>query len=190
MNTHQRIRNMTYLALFIAIIVVMTLVPTIGYIQTGLFSIVLVHIPVIIGALVLQPVDGILLATVWGVGSFYYALTIATPEALIFQNPLVSILPRVLVGLVLYFLVSHLRKHKKLNPYVLSVIVAVIATLSNTLFVLVSIFSFAYTGMFTFNQSFTKIIAIIFSVNVLAEITVAVLIVPVVVRALIKVKSQ
>jgi uncharacterized membrane protein len=190
MNTHQSIRHMTYLALFIAIIVVMTLVPSIGYIQTGIFSIVLVHIPVIIGALVLQPIDGLLLATVWGVGSFYYALTIATPEALIFQNPLVSILPRVLVGVVLYFIVKHLKKIKKLDQYVLSGIVAVIATLSNTLFVLVSIFTFAYAGMFTFNQSFAKILAIVFSVNVLAEITVAVLIVPVVVRALNKVKNN
>ena len=181
---------MTYLALFIAIIVVMTLVPTIGYIQTGIFSIVLVHIPVIIGALVLQPIDGLLLATVWGVGSFYYALTIATPEALIFQNPLVSILPRVLVGLVLYFAVTYLRKIKKLDQYLFSGIVAVIATLSNTLFVLVAIFTFAYAGMFTFNQSFAQIITIVFSVNVLAEITVAVLIVPVVVRALNKIKNS
>ena len=104
MNTQrQRIIQMTTLALLIALIGLMTFTPNFGYIQTGLFSITTIHIPVIIGSAILGPLGGLVLGLTWGITSYLYALTLGTIEAMIFLNPMVSIVPRILVGLIISY---------------------------------------------------------------------------------------
>ena len=105
MNTQRKqLSQLTTLAFLIAMIVLMTFTPNFGYIQTGIFSITTIHIPVLIGSIALGPLGGLVLGTTWGITSYLYALSLGTLEAAIFLNPLVSIAPRILVGLSVSYL--------------------------------------------------------------------------------------
>ncbi len=98
---------LTQLALFSAIILVMTFIPYLGYITIpGALSITTLHIPVIIGAIVLSRQTysyawGAAIGGVWGVTCLLYALFNGTADAAIFLNPLISVVPRILVGVLI-----------------------------------------------------------------------------------------
>ena len=189
MNRRQSIQRITRLGILMGLIILMTFIPNIGYIQTGLFSITTIHIPVLIGAALMGPIGGLVLGLTWGLTSYFYALTLGTIEAMIFLNPMVSIVPRVLVGLIVSYTALALDKvnMKEVLKYGL---VAGIGTLSNTVLVLSSIFIFASEGVLSFNQAFSTIITIIISTNGLLELFVAVIIVPAVVKAIRKISPQ
>ena len=189
MNRRQSIQRITRLGILMGLIILMTFIPNIGYIQTGLFSITTIHIPVLIGAALMGPIGGLVLGLTWGLTSYFYALTLGTIEAMIFLNPMVSIVPRVLVGLIVSYTTMALDKvnMKEVLKYGL---VAGIGTLSNTVLVLSSIFIFASEGVLSFNQAFSTIITIIISTNGLLELFAAVIIVPTVVKAIRKISPQ
>lgn len=189
MNRRQSIQRITRLGILMGLIILMTFIPNIGYIQTGLFSITTIHIPVLIGAALMGPIGGLVLGLTWGLTSYFYALTLGTIEAMIFLNPMVSIVPRVLVGLIVSYTTLALDKvnMKEVLKYGL---VAGIGTLSNTVLVLSSIFIFASEGVLSFNQAFSTIITIIISTNGLLELFTAVIIVPAVVKAIRKISPQ
>jgi uncharacterized membrane protein len=189
MNRRQSIQRITRLGILMGLIILMTFIPNIGYIQTGLFSITTIHIPVLIGAALMGPIGGLVLGLTWGLTSYFYALTLGTIEAMIFLNPMVSIVPRVLVGLIVSYTTLALDKvnMKEVLKYGL---VAGIGTLSNTVLVLSSIFIFASEGVLSFNQAFSTIITIIISTNGLLELFAAVIIVPAVVKAIRKISPQ
>lgn len=89
-------------ALFIAIIIVMTAVPYTGYIEyvPGGINMTTLHIPVIIGAVFLGWKYGALLGCVWGVTCVVKAFLTPGPGNVPFQNPMISVLPRIIVGIV------------------------------------------------------------------------------------------
>ncbi|MFH0992885.1 MAG: ECF transporter S component [bacterium] len=97
-----KIREMTLLAMFIAIILVMIFVPYMGFITIppGL-SVTLIHLPVLIGAVLLGRKGGIILGLTFGIGSFLRALTSVGLDYL-FIFPWVSILPRFIFGFLIY----------------------------------------------------------------------------------------
>ena len=189
MNRRQSIQRITRLGILMGLIILMTFIPNIGYIQTGLFSITTIHIPVLIGAALMGPVGGFVLGLTWGLTSYFYALTLGTIEAMIFLNPMVSIVPRVLVGLIVSYATLALDRinMKEVIKYGL---IAGLGTLSNTVLVLSAIFTFASEGVLSFNQAFSTIITIIISTNGLLELFAAVIIVPAVVKAIRKISPQ
>lgn len=154
-TTHERTLRMTQLAVLSAIIIMMTFVPYIGYISYGPgLSITLIHIPVMIGAIVLGPSAGAILGGVWGVSCIIKALT-APPsplDAAIFWNPLVSLFPRILAGLLagwafigLLRLCRRLGKREKQGSGKLAQgvsvgISAAVGSVANTVFVLSMIY--------------------------------------------------
>jgi len=108
MNTKQffgnkkKVREMTLLAMFIAIVIVMGFIPYLGYITIlGTSSVTLIHIPVLIGAVIMGRKGGIILGLTFGVTSFLRALTSVGLDY-IFIFPWVSILPRFIFGLIIY----------------------------------------------------------------------------------------
>ncbi|HLR36316.1 MAG TPA: ECF transporter S component [Tissierellales bacterium] len=74
-----------------------------GFIPVGLTKATIMHIPVIIGAIMEGPLVGGLVGLIFGLFSMFQALTNPTPISFVFLNPLVSILPRVLIGIVSYY---------------------------------------------------------------------------------------
>ena len=69
MNRRQSIQRITRLGILMGLIILMTFTPNIGYIQTGLFSITTIHIPVLIGAALMGPIGGLVLGFTWRLSS-------------------------------------------------------------------------------------------------------------------------
>lgn len=184
-------RQLTVNALFLAIIVLLSIVPQVGLIQIGHISITIMHIPVIIAGIVLGPRSAIMGGIAFGLGSLYAALTRAvTPIDILFTNPLVSVLPRILFGVSIALVYPTLKKVLK-NDTGVYALTAGFTTAIHTILVFAALY-FAMTGSTnadllaaTASGLLGFLIAGI-SVNVLVEILVAVLIVPPVVSVLKK----
>ena len=95
----QKTFQMVLSAMFIAIIILQSFVPFLGNIPIVVLNITIIHITVIVGGVVLGPPAGFLLGFTWGVCSFLRAFTSGNVLSLmIFTNPMISILPRLLMG--------------------------------------------------------------------------------------------
>ena len=66
-----RIGKMVRLAILIAILLLMAFTP-LGYIRFGGLEITFLTVPVIIGAIILGPVEGAILGGVFGLTSFFH----------------------------------------------------------------------------------------------------------------------
>ncbi len=118
-------------ALFVAIIVVMASTP-LGYIPLVVINATTLHIPVIIGSLFLGPKKGGFLGGVFGLTSFVKSSLTPTPSAfafspvaaltmlphdtvgqaiaLVFKSTFIAIVPRILIGVVPYFVYIGIKK--------------------------------------------------------------------------------
>lgn len=109
-----------------AIIVLMALVPQVGFIKIPFlaFDFTLLFIPVIIGATLFDRKGGVILGLVFGLSSLFVAYTRpATPFDITFQNPVVSVLPRVIFPLVYLGLLDIA---KKLETFKIAIIFDII----------------------------------------------------------------
>ena len=108
-------RRLTQLALLAALLLVMNFTP-LGYLQVGPLSMILMSIPVAIGAMLMGPVDGAILGGVFGATSFLQAVqgTSAMGAALFAYSPVgsfvVCFVARVLVGLCCGLVYQGMRK--------------------------------------------------------------------------------
>lgn len=100
-SNKQKIREMTILAMFIAIIAIMGFIPNLGFITIGLISYTIIPIPVLIGGVLLGRKSAIWLGLAFGVVSMIRGATSAGFDYL-FIFPWVSVLPRFIFGLVIY----------------------------------------------------------------------------------------
>ncbi|KRN02422.1 hypothetical protein FD13_GL001875 [Levilactobacillus senmaizukei DSM 21775 = NBRC 103853] len=100
-------------ALLMAIVLLQNILPFLGYIPLGPFSMTLIGLTVIIAAIALGPADGLIIGTFWGLITFIRAFTWpSSPVApLVFTNPLISILPRLLMGLLAGIVYLWVRRH-------------------------------------------------------------------------------
>lgn len=101
-------------------------------------QITLMHIPVIIGAIIEGPFVGAFIGMVFGLTSLYTAVQqSALPIAFAFLNPLVSVLPRILIGIVAHYVYKGLNNIFKEKKQAISIgITAAAGTLTNTIGVL------------------------------------------------------
>lgn len=126
--------ELTLTSVFVAIILMMSLVQQIGFITLlpGV-AITLVHIPTLIGIFILKPKYGFILGLAFGIGSLIAAYLYGSqPSDLAFQNPLVSVLPRALFGLAAWGSFKGLQSLAKVKygKYYVFAIVSVIAFLA------------------------------------------------------------
>lgn len=128
-------KDMTLLGLMSAIIIVMLAIPGLGYIPLPFMNATLVHIPVIILAIVKGPKLGAVIGGVFGISSLLNALIRPNITSFIFINPLVSVLPRILIGLITGLIAEALR-NKKWNYNLQNLIPAGIGSMVNTIGVL------------------------------------------------------
>ena len=139
------IRTMTQLALLIAIELIMAVTP-LGYIMIPPISATLMHIPVIVGALVMGPKAGAALGTVFGLTSLWKASTQATsPVDLAFSpfvsgKPIQSLImcmgPRILLGVIAALLFKAFIKTFHGKERISIGLSAVLATICHTVMVL------------------------------------------------------
>ena len=134
MKKNLDVRKITIVGVLLSISIVLSMTP-LGNIPIGALNITTMHIPVIIGAIVEGPLVGVILGAIFGLTSLIRALTTPTLTNFVLLNPLVSILPRVLIGIIAYFSFKLVLKLSK-NEVVSGWISAVLASLINTIGVL------------------------------------------------------
>lgn len=153
--TNIRTREIALTGVFGGLILLMAFVPMLGYIQIGLVSLTIIHIPVLIGGAAGGKRVSIYLGIIFGVSSLLIALIRPVlPSDYIFQNPLVSVLPRVLFGYTAYLFYTLFNKLIK-NNLVATMVSFVLSTVAHTVFVLIAFYIFgienpALTGIFGF----------------------------------------
>lgn len=125
------VRRMAIIGILGAISVVLGLTP-LGFIPVGPTRATTMHIPVIIGAILEGPIVGAIVGLIFGIFSIFQAITNPTPVSVVFLNPIVSVLPRVLIGITAYYAYTGVKKMGNKNTFtILSIIwIAIIAYLS------------------------------------------------------------
>jgi len=108
-----RTRKIVVTAVLSAVTIVLGLLPFGGYIPFFGISITILAIPVIIGAILEGPVVGAGIGLIFGITSLYQAATAPkSPLDPLFVNPLLSVLPRMLIGPVAWLVWSALKRWK------------------------------------------------------------------------------
>ena len=139
--------NLVKLSLFSSIIFILGTTPF-GFIPLGAFKIVLIHIPVIIGSIILGPKNGAFLGFVFGLTSFIMS-NLQPVATSYFFSPLISgillsfvvcFVPRILVGIVPYYVFTLCKK--RINIGFSLVISGILGSLTNTFLVLSFIYLF------------------------------------------------
>lgn len=125
-----------------------------GFLPIPPFKTTIMHIPVIIGAILEGPVVGAIIGLLFGLFSIFQAINTPTPVSFIFLNPIVAVLPRMLIGITSYYGYKLIKtKSKTFNIAV----AAAIGSFTNTLGVVALIFALyldAYANAFHVSRTF------------------------------------
>ena len=185
-----------------ALTLILALVPNLGYIPLGPFNITTVHLPVIIGAVMLGPGAGAFLGLVFGITSIIHA-TVTMPITAFMFSPfvpfgnfysvIVAIVPRVLVGAVAAYL-YRLIKIKDKRGYFASLAAGIAGSLTNTVLVLGGAYVFfgrqyAASNSIPFDGLFAFLLGVVAS-NGIVEAVVAAVVVTAVTKALFAAKKR
>ncbi|MCM3443438.1 ECF transporter S component [Metabacillus halosaccharovorans] len=143
MNKNNKTFRMVLLGMLSAIIIIQTTIPFLGYIPIGPLSLTIIQVTVIIAAIVLGTKEGAIVGGIWGIITFIRAFIAPTSviAPIVFTNPLVSVLPRILIGVVAAY-VFHRILSGKLNETVRMSVAGVLGSLTNTVLVLGFIYLF------------------------------------------------
>ena len=152
-------RHLVLTALFIAVILLQSIVPWLGTLPLGAFAVgaavTIITYTVAIGAMVLGPKTGALLGFVWGAYSLWHAwASVPSIGALIFRNPITALVPRIMVGLLTGYLYQKFVQQyelKKQGPG-LAILGSLSAVINTTLVLLITWLSFtvmdtSFTGI-------------------------------------------
>ena len=181
----QKIRILTVNAMFVALIA--TIGIAFGFVPLFfVFPITILHIPVLMGAALLNVRSSVIFGLTFGVMSWMVSLTspLVGPTDLIFNNPLISIFPRILFGFsagILFLLI------KKINGnfvYLAYGICSLVASILHTVFVLTMIWIFESANLIETFSNLFQFIWIIIIANGIIEAAIAAILVPIFVVAL------
>ena len=152
MSKRTKNQQMVLTALFTAIIILMAFVPFLGYINLVVIKATLIHVPVIIGSIILGPKKGGFLGFVFGATSLinntfnpsllsfafspFYSLGEIGGN---FWSIMICFVPRILVGIIPFFVyqgIKKLLKNNKGSDFLALPIAGIIGALTNTLLVM------------------------------------------------------
>ena len=183
------VKSFTLTAMFLAIMIILAVTP-LGFIPIGPINATTMHIPVIIASIILGPRIGAGLGAVFGVISLARATVVITPMSFVFSpfiaNPLtnqgdwraviVAIIPRILIGVIPYFVYKGLHKLLKEKVRPISLFIAGLAgSMTNTILVMNLIFfffkdSYANVLQVTADAVYGVILGIIFGSGIVEAI--------------------
>ncbi len=185
--------KLTQMALLIAIQLILSFTPLGFIILPGLVSITIMHIPVIVGGIVMGPLYGGILGLVFGLLSMYKATTAATSvvdqafspflSGAPVQSVIMCIVPRILLGVLAALIFHALSKHLKSQGVSIAVS-AGLATVSHTVLVLGCLWAL-FDGL-----ALKDVFLTIVTLNGLLEIAVAVLVAVAVCRPLLRLANR
>ncbi|GHU72173.1 membrane protein [Clostridia bacterium] len=107
-----RTRTIAVTGMLLAVMLMITFMPFLNF-QIGPFRVTLLHIPVLIGVVVEGLPVGMGLGLAFGLISMIRAYITPTVTSFVFQNPLISVLPRMLFPLAAWLILRALRGMKR-----------------------------------------------------------------------------
>ncbi|WP_165003817.1 MULTISPECIES: ECF transporter S component [unclassified Enterococcus] len=158
-------RTFTLTAMFLAILILLAVTP-LGFIPIGPINATTMHIPVIIASIILGPRLGAFLGGTFGLISMIRSTVVQTPLSFVFspfipvigtdhgswKALLIAFIPRILIGVVPYFVYRGLKKAMKNKANYISLFAAGLAgSLTNTVLVMNMIY-------FLFQQDYAQVI--------------------------------
>jgi uncharacterized membrane protein len=173
-SNRRKILRLTQLAMLSAVILLMAFTP-LGYLKVGPLEITFLMIPVVLGAVLMGPVDGAILGAVFGATSFIQCFGFSAFGAtLLGINPfytfILCLVPRILIGLVSGYLFIGLEK-MHVNQVVSYALAGLAGALTNTVFFvgfLILLFgNSAYIQ--SFGENLIAIIGVLVTTNSLIE---------------------
>lgn len=202
--------QMVLTALFAAIIIIMAFIPYLGYINLVVIKATLIHVPVIIGSVILGPKRGGFLGFIFGCTSLIN--NTINPSLLSFAfspfysmgdvggnffSVIICFVPRILAGIVPYFVYVGIKKlfHNKGGVDFLALPLAgVLGAVTNTLLVMNLIYfcfkeQFAVVNNMAVAAVYNGILGIIFA-NGIPEAIVAAVLVTAIGKVLLKVQMR
>ena len=200
MRTHST-HTITLLGIFGALIILQAYVPMVGYIR--LFpawpAISTIHLTVILAGVLLDVPGGATMGLLWGVVSLIKAYTAPGDPMtlLLFQNPVIAIVPRVLVGVVAAVLFNHVFKNRRSGRMatVKLSLAGICGALTNTALVILLTWLFfaqrassVVPGADAANLGL--VLAGAFAINAVAEAAMAAVVTPVLGQALLVVQKR
>lgn len=173
--------SLVKLSMGISIIIIMTFTP-LGHLP-GVLAITIVHVPVIIGAILYGPKVGTILGLSMGLASLSKSIVAPTsPLNEFFRNPLVSVLPRLAIGVVAYLVYTHVIKLTR-NKTMATAVGALLGSLANTVCTLGMLYIVYASQISALNNQIPAhqlIISIALSNGILEMIATAIISVPIV----------
>lgn len=150
-NGRSKIKNTVLMGVFISIMMIQTIVPILGYIPLGIMNATIIHITVIVGAIMLGPKSGAFLGFVFGLSSMIKNTLQPNPTSFVFspfvsvgeysgniKSLIVAFLPRILIGVVAYYVYKAFPKKEKLSL----ALAGICGSMTNTILVMGSIYIF------------------------------------------------
>ncbi len=199
MNTGNKTKTLTLLGVLIAIQVVMTML-NIGLIPLPGIKATALHIPVIVGAVLLGPIEGMILGASMGIlsvitntiqpglTSFVFSPFITIGEQSgNWLSLIVAIVPRILIGFTAYYTYKIISRKDKSKVFAYAA-AGVVGSLTNTIFVMGGIYLlFGQQYAAATNHAFGELLGVIMAVivtNGIPEAITAALLVPAVSKPL------
>ena len=199
MPRRKKTNDLTKSAFFIALILLLSVTP-LGYISLGVISATTIQIPVIIGAVILGWKKGATFGAVFGMTSLILATIRPGPTSFVFSPfvpvfgeekgslaaLLVCFVPRILVGIVPYYVCKLLKKIGT-NEHICYITAGLCGSLTNTILVMNMIYlffgeSYGSARGVASNALYSVILSVI-CINGIPEAIVAAIITALVVKA-------
>lgn len=198
--------DLVKVSLFVAIIVLMSAIPFLGYIPLGFMNATIIHIPVIIASILLGPRYGGFLGFVFGLTSLIHNTFYPTVASFVFTpfyslgsysgnfwSLVVVFVPRILVGITPYYIYKGMKKINNNDTLALG-IAGVGGSLTNTLLVMNFIYlffgrSYAQAKDVSFTGLYNIILSVI-AINGIPEAIVAGILTAAVCKALMRYTSR
>lgn len=188
-------KNFTLTAMFLAILILLAVVPFLGFIPIGPINATTMHIPVIIASIVLGPKIGGFLGGVFGIISMIRSTVIISPLSFVFSPVipvigtdqgswkaiLIAVIPRILIGIVPYFVFKLFKKKAETNKTMQTAglfIAGFCGSVTNTVLVMSGIFllfkdAYAQAMDIDIETVFSVILGIIFTSGIVEALVAA-----------------
>ena len=184
-------KRLTMMAIATAILLIQNFVPFLGNLPLPPLNPTIIHITVIVFTFLLGTRDGMIIGAIWGIIRMIRAFAMpASPlDPLIWTNPMIAVLPRLLIGLTVGVTYQWLQK-KWPSAHSLR-ISAFLGSLTKTVFVMLFIYVFftediAYLMNIQMDNIVYGLLAIVVTSGI-PEAIIAAIIAPIVVKPLKKI---
>lgn len=184
-------KRLTMMAIATAILLIQNFVPFLGNLPLPPLNPTIIHITVIVFTFLLGTRDGMIIGAIWGIIRMIRAFAMpASPlDPLIWTNPMIAVLPRLLIGLTVGVTYQWLQKRWPSTHNLR--ISAFLGSLTNTVFVMLFIYVFftediAYLMNIQMDNIVYGLLAIVVTSGI-PEAIIAAIIAPIVVKPLKKI---